>query len=129
MDNYEKFFKKPDDRSRDKFDVKKAKSEIEKIKERLIRKGILSKPQEKAEVVISGSQPEMSGFQKWQSENQRKSSLFWKKPKMVQDVENNVASKNVRAFLSLLDQEDARIDVTLFLFYFFKIALKFNTSN
>ena len=120
MEPYENYFKKPEDKSKNKFnlnkikgrfDLKKAKSEVEEIKERLIQRGIL-KPKENAEESTSGSQPQMSGFQKWQLENQQKSALFWKKPKMIKSVEKNVASKNVRRFLSLLDQEDARTDVS-----------------
>ena len=123
MEQYENYFKKPNDKSKIKynlnkakgrFDLNKTKSEVEEIKERLIRRGIMNKPKEKAEEAASGtgSQSQISGFQKWQLENQRKSALFWQKPKMIKDAENNVASKNVRAFLSLLDQEDARTDVS-----------------
>ena len=125
MEQYENYFKKPGDKSKNKynltkvqgrFNLKKAKSEVEEIKGKLISRGILNKPMEKAEVEASGSQSQMTGFQKWQLENQRKSALYWKKPKMIKDVENNVASKNVRAFLSLLDQEDARTDVSKVIF-------------
>merc|ERR1712018_978484 len=121
MEQYENYFEKPEDKSKNKFnlnkikgrfDLKKAKSEVEEIKERLFQRGIL-KPKEEAEVAASGSQPQMSGFQKWQLENQQKSALFWKKPKMIKSVEKNVASKNVRRFLSLLDQEDARTDAQI----------------
>ena len=59
-------------------------------------------------------------------ERMRKQMWWLRKPKIISDVENNRACQAAKEFVSRLYNEDARIDVSLYLYeiiYFLKFEL------
>ena len=125
--DFEKLFKTSNKQTVQKFDLVKAKAEVDELKRKLKRKSgensfkfIEVKNEASHRHKDQHVQNVQINMEKYREKNQRKETAFWiRKPKIISKIENGTAGKSSKAFIRLLMREDAKIDVSIYILKYF----------